>query len=982
MPGSSLELSPSTEQRLLAAAAVLRLSPDAFLRRLLSQHYNTLGGLPLDLLRYVLSFLDYTTICGVTARVSKFWQDCVLESPHNFFSRLRQMHGIHLLDPVHGMFYFPRALKRVVFDSKGCSGGPSGGAAVGLRSGADLRRAFSPATAALHSNAQAVPASSFLTVDIRTQNTKTLPWGYVQMTVRRAIERERAEFGAVRTPGLQHPEDPVWSQAATVSYDRRIYMFGGETYEGLVLDRVYEYDPMTKHWTVLPELNEKRAAASAVAFHGRIFVFGGYNEAGEVLDTYEVFDVATRTWLSRVYPPAWLYTPSPRPPHAHPDPGKAKGRDRISTLSTPVATPTLDTVVQGNQCAFHSISSIVHQVAAGEAPSPYRMPEKVCGTAATVYGDVILFAGGHQSCIAPDQTAVSYSAMNSASTTPMHSVSGPYTGGGGTGGLSNRSVTSTPSPAFVNSNNASNNNVNIGGFGESTWAMAGTPVLGGFDSLTSPTTTTTAGNNANTNASTRTNSPPRLPRVNSIAFDGPTTAETLVWIFSPVTGEWWKGGPRLPSPRAFGALTVLDLPVLGPCLCYFGGCAKADAPETAMFYIPLNDAQSTRVDSAGSAPAGESVDSSLSGSKGSRDADLNTVAARTTEEEKKEKEEGEGSCTVPSPITASFLRSAQDPWPASLREAPSQTPQHVAGSDGGATAVTAGQVARAILTCVSTTGATGVVRLVSPGQRSLHTPVSADSPARAAAEPGNSSNNDHNTPCTTAQSPTTDKPAAGAVDMVARCFRDLEELPWQRYVRVPIGGAFTSVAVLGHPQSRTVVLTGFYPAPNIGFCKVDHLLPPDAFTPLLRALSPPPPPPPPPEEPPLAPESASPPAQPLPEAMAQPSSQQVAAGLHTPPQQQQLDPSPEEEAAAAALHYHQEREWSHHQRQEVREMVRSAARAATLRHPRNPQTAGEERKWSLAPVPEVRVRNPTGPALTRVSWKVQSLNAKLIVGIE
>ena len=358
------------------------------------------------------------------------------------------------------------------------------------------------------------------------------------------------------------------------------------------------------------------------------------------------------------------------------------------------------------------------------------------------------------------------------------------------------------------------------------------------------------------------------------------------------------------------------------------------------------------------------------------------MAARTTEEEKKEKEEGEGSCTVPSPITASFLRSAQDPWPASLREAPSQTPQHVAGSDGGATAVTAGQVARAILTCVSTTGATGVVRLVSPGQRSLHTPVSADSPARAAAEPGNSSNNDHNTPCTTAQSPTTDKPAAGAVDMVARCFRDLEELPWQRYVRVPIGGAFTSVAVLGHPQSRTVVLTGFYPAPNIGFCKVDHLLPPDAFTPLLRALSPPPPPPPPPEEPPLAPESASPPAQPLPEAMAQPSSQQVAAGLHTPPQQQQLDPSPEEEAAAAALHYHQEREWSHHQRQEVREMVRSAARAATLRHPRNPQTAGEERKWSLAPVPEVRVRNPTGPALTRVSWKVQSLNAKLIVGIE
>ncbi|KAG5503441.1 hypothetical protein JKF63_05580 [Porcisia hertigi] len=156
-------------------------------------------------------------------------------------------------------------------------------------------------------SAKVVPASSFLTVDIRTQNTKSLPWGNVRETVQWAIAEERMLYGEVRTPGLQQSEDPVWSQAATIAYDRRIYMFGGETYEGVVLDRAYEYDPMTKHWTVLPTLSEKRAAASAVAYKGYIFVFGGYNTEEGVLDTYEVLEVKTRTWISHLHSPQCLY---------------------------------------------------------------------------------------------------------------------------------------------------------------------------------------------------------------------------------------------------------------------------------------------------------------------------------------------------------------------------------------------------------------------------------------------------------------------------------------------------------------------------------------------------------------------------------------------------------------------------------------------------------------------------------------------------
>ncbi|KPA79140.1 hypothetical protein ABB37_05648 [Leptomonas pyrrhocoris] len=922
MSGSSLALSPVTEQRILAAAEVLRVSPDTFLRRLLSQHYNTLGGLPLDLLRYVFTFLDYSTISGLVARVSRFWQDCVVESPQNVLSRLRQIHGIHLLDPVHGLFYFPRALKRVVFDAKG---GGAGGAAGRLRSGADQRRAMSTTPAALHSNSQAVPASSFLTVDIRTQNTKTLPWSYVQMTVRRAIERERALFGAVRTPGLQRPEDPAWTQAATVTYDRHLYMFGGETYEGVVLDRAYEYDPMEKHWTVLPDLNEKRAAASAVAFRGRIFVFGGYNEEGEVLDTYEVLDVPTRSWASRHYPPSWLYTTSP---HA-----------RTSTTAAATATTTS---APNTAASFRSISSVVAETS-GAASGQYRMPEKICGTATTVYGDVIIFAGGHQSCIAPDQTAVSYSAMNSASTTPMHSVGGPFSGGGGGGGAGNRSVTGTSLsglPGIVNAGDEASaqsahgrdsiisHPTDSGIVRDDLLSVtASMPALAGVDSLTSPPTAGAnnnnsiinsaagGGGNTNTSAGARTNSPPGLPRVNSIAFDGPATAETLVWVFSPITGQWWMDAPRLPSPRAFGALTTLELPIVGSCLCYFGGCAKADAPETAMFYIPLGDAQATRLHDA--RPDDEDAGDGTDG-----------PAHAALKESTNDDDDGGGqSCMTQSPDTASFLHAAQDRWRSSLRDAPPlPSPQQTTekGDGKGEDAAAAADVAN--------------VPLITEPSR------------------------------------------ASAVDMITRCFRDLAELPWQRYVRVPIGGAFTSVAVIGHPHARTVVLTGFYPMANIGFCKVDSLLPTDALAPLLGALSPPPPPGAVQAENDGAATLQSPHTPPLEHADPSPTSLRDAPHRSPPPPR--LDVSLQDEAAAAANHSQQEREWSHHQRQEVREMVRSAARAATLRHPRNPQRAGEERKWSLAPVPEVRVRNPTGPVLTRVSWKVQSLNAKVIVGIE
>ncbi|KAG5478231.1 hypothetical protein CUR178_04946 [Leishmania enriettii] len=1003
---SSLELSTALQQRILAASSVLRLSPDAFLVRLLSQYYNTLGGLPRDLLRYILTFLDYSTISGILTRVCRLWQECVVDDPLHFFARLRQMHGIHLLDPVHGLFYFPRALKRVVIESKaGASASPSAvanaasststgsGAAAAAASGAGgtsqgLIPLMSTRTNADSSAAQqqqqdvnspqVVPASSFLTVDIRTQNTKSLPWDYARETVQWAIERERMIYGEIRSPNLQQSEGPVWSQAATVAYDRRIFMFGGETYEGVVLGRAYEYDPMTRHWGVLPALSEKRAAASAVAYAGHIFVFGGYNAEGSVLDTYEVLAVEARTWISQTYSPQCFFK-------------QQRTRTQVDAAASPETLPQDENVARENNrghapraacSAGVAVAGALWPFTEGSPPgwmasgrrcsvsSQYRMPEKVCGTAVAVHGNVFLFAGGYQCRIAPEQTAVSYSAVSSALTTPMHVAPGGVAGG-------------------PNSD------------------------------VTSSTTSTSAAN-----------TPLRLPRSGSVSMAGQVTAESSVWVFCPRTGRWWTQGPRLPSPRAFGAMAVLELPILGPCLCYFGGCAKADAPETAMLYIPLRAATETRAlaDAVAKDCAGGDAKSSFCVSSPS-DAAKNGAA--------KSRQDGTGGdvadaakppgVTVPTAVAATRLRRAaatltrvEDRGGAGSRreEACGRGAEHRGCRDAQAAPVAAvGSDA------VAHNGPSGTERCATGEATRVAAPESRGSaigsrrtsneplqlmpttlaPHRRLQRSRAECMRDASRPMASADNG--DALGSGGDDdgafwpggeadmtMIWRCFRNPIELPWQRYVRIPIGGAFTSVAVLGAQHSRSLVLTGFYPTPNIGFCKVDHLLPLDAFLPLLGALSPP-----------LA-ERAyaeSPPSTgqetdatrargntPTPLKSTPPIVAGSASGAARAAVAASFLPMREagqglpDEAAMAVNHWHQEREWNHHQRREIWDMVRSAAHAATMRHPRSPQTAGEEHNWSLAPVPEVRVVNRSGPSPLRVSWKVQTLNAKVIVGME
>lgn len=726
MPHSKrLVLSEDVESRILAAASVLRLSPDAFLARVLSQHFNTLGGLPLELLRYIWTFLDYSTISSVVTRVSHLWNSRVSDAPLHCFSRLRQVHGIHLLDPAHGIWYYPRALKRVIM-GQGASTSATAASSSSSSSVSSSAAVAAPSRGRQGGGAPLEDATSFfLTVSIRAQSTTALPWTNIRESVESAILMERLEYGVVRSAGLLQPKGPVLSLSASVVWNRSVYVFGGETAERLVLDTAYLYCPFKKRWSALPPLREKRAAATAAVFCGSIYIFGGYNSKGEVLDSYEVFHPTMRRWGSQL---------------EHPSPCKEAGGDVPATAAT--SLPPLD----------------------------YRMPTRICGAAATAYRDIIVLVGGHQRCNAAQQTAMANSGTAGASPTPMHG-----------------------------------------------------PTISQGEEERGGTGTASRGNEGAATEGVITPRMEAMPRTALLSNDGPTSAEDHVWVFSPYTGQWWTEGPRLPSPRAFGAVVVLQLPILGHCLCYFGGCAKADVPETALLYIPLQE--------------------------------------------------------NPSALAVQRKGDAE------------RGPLHY--------------------------------------------------------------------------------------------FRDTARLPWQQYVRIPLGGAFTSIAVIGTTPSRTLVLTGVYPAPSVGYCKVRELLPTDVLTSLMRAVTP------------LT--NLLPPSDvdeggvtkamvQAAEAITAVRTSDAAKGTmrhrpSLPPLSLDAD-TPAGVTAADAHLRHPEQDWDAQQRHEVRELMRSAAQAAVQRRPRAPHTAGQENIWKLAPVPEVQVRDSRGAALPRVSWRVQAINAKTALGME
>lgn len=81
--------------------------------------------------------------------------------------------------------------------------------------------------------------------------------------------------------------------------DGKIYVMGGQTNTGQIVDIVERYDPLNDSWeTGLPRMKQDRANAAAVVFEGKIFIMGGISDKGEVLKKVEVFDPTQNRWES------------------------------------------------------------------------------------------------------------------------------------------------------------------------------------------------------------------------------------------------------------------------------------------------------------------------------------------------------------------------------------------------------------------------------------------------------------------------------------------------------------------------------------------------------------------------------------------------------------------------------------------------------------------------------------------------------------
>lgn len=302
---SSDNISDENSARLLSSAALRGLarlsasrglSPESLLSQLLAQyHARFLVDMPDHLLLYIFDYLDYPTLSSVVTAVCRDWWSIVKDSGAHpttaaYFTHQRQIHGVHLLHPTKGIYYYPRALKA-------------------------------------HAQVSADGAGlDVLTGSHRVNAANRLSRLFLQTEVRTHGAADSCVWQQLSAPGVP-AGSPLRSLtlAAVATAHRQVYLFGGEAPPALVLSGAYSYNPATKVVTPLPPLPKTslpcgnmdigddyeallrlersgkeaggaRAAAVATAVGGRVFVFGGYDSSRVVLDTYEVFNTVSGQW--------------------------------------------------------------------------------------------------------------------------------------------------------------------------------------------------------------------------------------------------------------------------------------------------------------------------------------------------------------------------------------------------------------------------------------------------------------------------------------------------------------------------------------------------------------------------------------------------------------------------------------------------------------------------------------------------------------
>ncbi len=87
--------------------------------------------------------------------------------------------------------------------------------------------------------------------------------------------------------------------ASAVELDGFIYVLGGATTGGAILNSVERFNPATGIWedNVVPSFEKPRLDAAAIVYEGSIYLMGGLNHEGEVTKDVEVYLPSQNTWI-------------------------------------------------------------------------------------------------------------------------------------------------------------------------------------------------------------------------------------------------------------------------------------------------------------------------------------------------------------------------------------------------------------------------------------------------------------------------------------------------------------------------------------------------------------------------------------------------------------------------------------------------------------------------------------------------------------
>lgn len=112
--------------------------------------------------------------------------------------------------------------------------------------------------------------------------------------------------GASASVDRYDPANDVWvaltdkptavSHVEAAAIGRLIYVPGGETSDGHVLDVLEAYDPRSQEWQTLPALPAPRSRYALASYEGRLYLFGGWDGSNYADDVF-VYDPAERAWM-------------------------------------------------------------------------------------------------------------------------------------------------------------------------------------------------------------------------------------------------------------------------------------------------------------------------------------------------------------------------------------------------------------------------------------------------------------------------------------------------------------------------------------------------------------------------------------------------------------------------------------------------------------------------------------------------------------